>query len=103
MVRWCWVNFQCRGIPLILIIVGQGPTALTVGAGWGCLVVNRVYSKYIELDIFTTLNIIFVYSQKIKDSCPAHVYLFDNLVLDFRSGFTVNDSGLTALSSFCNG
>ena len=33
MVRWCWVNFQCGGILLILIIVGQGPTALAVGAG----------------------------------------------------------------------
>ena len=31
-VRWCWVNFQCRWI-----IVGQGPTALAVGAGGGCL------------------------------------------------------------------
>ena len=37
MVRWCWVNFQCRGVPLIWIIVGQGPTALAVGAGGGCL------------------------------------------------------------------
>ena len=36
-VRWCWVNFQCRGVPLIWIIVGQGPTALAVGAGWVCL------------------------------------------------------------------
>ena len=35
-VRWCWVNFQCRGVLLILIIAGQGPTALTVGAGGGC-------------------------------------------------------------------
>ena len=35
--RWCWVNFQCRGVLPILIIVGQGPTALTVGAGGGCL------------------------------------------------------------------
>ena len=34
MVRWCWVNFQCRGVPLIWILVGQGPTALAVGAGW---------------------------------------------------------------------
>ena len=33
MVRWCWVNFQCRGVLLILIRVGQGPTALAVGAG----------------------------------------------------------------------
>ena len=28
-VRWCWVNFQCRGVPLIWIIV-----ELAVGAGW---------------------------------------------------------------------
>ena len=37
MERWCWVNFQCRGVLLIRIIVGQGPTALAVGAGGGCL------------------------------------------------------------------
>ena len=36
-VRWCWVNFQCRGVLLIRLIVGQGPTALAVGAGEGCL------------------------------------------------------------------
>ena len=27
-VQRCWVNFLCRGVP-----VGQGPTALAVGAG----------------------------------------------------------------------
>ena len=32
-VRWCWINFQCRGVLLIWIKVGQGPTALAVGAG----------------------------------------------------------------------
>ena len=32
MMRWCWVNFQCLGV-----IVGQGSTALGVGAGGGCL------------------------------------------------------------------
>ena len=37
MVRWCWVSFQCRGVLLIWSIVGQGPTALAVGAGGGCL------------------------------------------------------------------
>ena len=37
MVRWCWVNFQCRGSLLIWIIVGKGPNALAVGAGEGCL------------------------------------------------------------------
>ena len=36
-VRWLWVNFQCRGIVLIWIIVGQGPIALAVVAGRGCL------------------------------------------------------------------
>ena len=36
-VRRCWVNFQCRGVLLIWIIVGQGPIALAVGAGGGCL------------------------------------------------------------------
>ena len=32
-VRWCWVNYQCRGVLLVSIGVGQGPTALAVGAG----------------------------------------------------------------------
>ena len=36
-VRWCWVNFQCRGVLPIWIIVGHGPIALAVGAGGGCL------------------------------------------------------------------
>ena len=38
-VRWCWVNFQCQGVLLIWIKVGQGPTALAVGAGGGCLAI----------------------------------------------------------------
>ena len=38
MVRWSWVNFQCRGRPTIWMIVGQGPVALAIGAGGGgCL------------------------------------------------------------------
>ena len=37
MVRRCWVNFQCRGVILIWITVGQGPIVLAVGAGGGCL------------------------------------------------------------------
>ena len=36
-VRWSWVNFQCRGVLQFGITVGQGPTALAVGAGGGCL------------------------------------------------------------------
>ena len=37
MARWSWVNLQCRGVLLIWIRVEQGPTALAVGAGGGCL------------------------------------------------------------------
>ena len=32
-VRSSWVNFQCRGVLLVWIRVGQGPTALAAGAG----------------------------------------------------------------------
>ena len=35
--QWCWVNFQCRDVLLIWIIVRQGPTALAVGADGRCL------------------------------------------------------------------
>ena len=33
MVRWCLVNFQCRGFLLIWIKVGKGHIALAAGAG----------------------------------------------------------------------
>ena len=36
-VQWCLVNFQCRGVLLVWVVVEQGPTALAVGAGGGCL------------------------------------------------------------------
>ena len=36
-VRWSWINFQVRGVLQVWIRVGQGPTALVVGAGGGCL------------------------------------------------------------------
>ena len=38
-VRWCLVNFQCRGVLLIWIIVGQRPIALAVDADGGCLAI----------------------------------------------------------------
>ena len=34
-VRRYWVNFQCRCVLLVWIIVGQGPFGLAVGAGGG--------------------------------------------------------------------
>ena len=36
-VRWCWVNFQCRGVLLNWIVVGQGPIVFAVGADGRCL------------------------------------------------------------------
>ena len=40
----CWVNFQCRGVLLIWMIVGQGPIALAVGAGGGSLdIFSHIY------------------------------------------------------------
>ena len=51
----CWVNFQCRGVLLIWLIVGQGPTALAVGAGGGCL------------DIFTLTYLLFSFSLSLAD------------------------------------
>ena len=45
-VRWRWVNFQCRGVLLILILVGQGPTALTTGAAGGCLGIFALFCSF---------------------------------------------------------
>ena len=36
-VRWSWVNFQFRGVISIWMILGQGPSALALCAGGGCL------------------------------------------------------------------
>ena len=36
-VRWCWVNFESRGVLLIWIRLEQGPTAPAVGEDGGCL------------------------------------------------------------------
>ena len=57
MVRWCWVNFECRGVSLIWIIVGQGPIALAGGAGTG------------NLDIFRS-SIISVLSPSLWETAP---------------------------------
>ena len=53
-VRWCWVNFQCRGVLQIWITVEQGSIALAVGAGGGCL---GVFS----------LAYLFVFSPSLRD------------------------------------
>ena len=48
--RRCCVKFQCRGVLLIWIIVGQGPIALAIGAGGGCLdIFSLIYHIYFFL------------------------------------------------------
>ena len=46
MVPWCWVNFQCRGVLLVWITVGQGPIVLAVGAGGGCLDIFSLVCRF---------------------------------------------------------
>ena len=56
MVRWCWVNFQCRGVLLIWIRVGQGLTVLAVGMGGG----------YLDI-FFSRLSFLFSFSLSLGD------------------------------------
>ena len=56
MVRSRWVNFQCLDVLLIWIIIGQGPTALAVGAGGGCLDI-----------FFSPLSLLFSFSLSLGD------------------------------------
>ena len=55
-VRWCWVRFQCRGVLLIWIIVGQGPIALALGADGVCL------------DIFSLICLLSFFSPSLGES-----------------------------------
>ena len=50
-VRRCWVNFQCRGVLLIWITVGQGPIVLAVGAGGGCLDIFALIYHFCSLSL----------------------------------------------------
>ena len=54
-VRWCWVNFQCRGVLLIWTRVGQGPFALAVGEG-GRGVVWTFFLSSILSPLFLSLS-----------------------------------------------
>ena len=50
MVRRCWVNFQCRDVLLLWIVVRQGPIALVVGAGGG------LFGRFFSRLSFSTLS-----------------------------------------------
>ena len=58
MARWCWVNFQYRGVLLIWIRVEHGATTLAVGVGWGCLDIflSAVISLFFSLSLSHSLS-----------------------------------------------
>ena len=50
--RRCWVNFQCRGVLLLRMIVGQGPIVLAVEADGGCLDIFSLVYLFSFLPLF---------------------------------------------------
>ena len=50
-----WVNFQCRGVLLVWMMVGQGPIALAIGGVGVCL------------DIFLSSGFLFSFSLSLGD------------------------------------
>ena len=87
MVRRCWVNFQCRGVLLIWIIVGQGPIALAVGAGGGSLdIFSLIYHfSFLSPSLWETAQYRLKYCLKgpLSPKQPTnHYYLPHNLIKD---------------------
>ena len=56
-VRWSWINFQCRGVLLVWMIVGQGPIALAVGAGGGCLDIFSLLYLFFPLSLLSSFSL----------------------------------------------
>ena len=52
--RRCWVNFQCLGVLLVWMIVGQGPIAFAVGAGGGCLDIFLSHLSFLSPSLWET-------------------------------------------------
>ena len=55
-VRWSWVNFQCRCVLLTCIIVGREPTALAEGAEGGCLDISSHLSFLSSFSLSLSLS-----------------------------------------------
>ena len=54
MERINWVHFQCRGVLLVWMIVGQGPIVLAVGAGGGLF---RYFFSYLSFLLSFSLSL----------------------------------------------
>ena len=80
MVRRCWVNFQCRGVLLTWLTVGQGPIVLAVGVGGGCLdIFSRVYHfSFLSPSLWETARYRLKYCRKgpLSPKQPTNQHLF---------------------------
>ena len=74
--RWRRINFQCRGVLLIWIIVRQWPTALAVCAGGDCL---DIFSLVYHLSSFS------LSFSRCGGSCFGHFFLSFIISLLFPS------------------
>ena len=97
----CWVNFQCRGVLLIWIRVGQGPAALAMGAGgvvWTFLLLSII--SYLSPSLWETARYRLKYCLKGSltpkqptnncqyDNCRRHfVYTASTFLVRFRKSF----------------
>ena len=99
--RMCWVNLQCRGVLLIWIIVGQGPTALVVGAGGGCLdIFSLVYHlSFLSPSLWETARYRLEYCLKgpLNPKQPTNQSQFRN-----NEHLTYSNSGDSQFSFPCN-
>ena len=94
-VRRCWVNFQCRGVLLSWIAVGQGPIVLAVGAGGGCLdIFSLIYHfSFLSPFLWETARYRLKYclkgllSPKQQTTNKQHIYLFSFLLI---SSYLIN-------------
>ena len=92
MVRRCWVNFQCRGVLLIWITVGQGPTALAVGTDGGCLdIFTPVYHfSFLSPSLWETARYRLKYCLKgpLRSKQPTSLYPYQMLSFYKIKSFT---------------
>ena len=108
MVRRYWVNFQCRGVQLIWIIIGQGPIVLAVGVGGGCLNIFLIYHfSFLSPFLWETTRYRLKYCLKgpLSPKQPTNQYICR--VLDFSNhsilfySILFNEKSCSSLSRLC--
>ena len=94
MERWCWENFQCRGVLQIWVIVGQGPTTLAVGAvGVVCTFFSPLSFLFsFTLSLLETARYRLKYCLKgpLSPKQPTNQRLFPSILAIFLNIFSVS-------------